>query len=68
MHILSSDLKLGLSFAGARMLSGRAEEGTEKASQDFQRQKVNSRYMDMTLCCYLTCYSNIACKHALLVF
>lgn len=68
IYDLLSDLKFGFSFAGARMLSGGAEESTEKASQDFQGQKVNSRYVDMTLGRYPTCYSNSACKQALFVF
>lgn len=41
MYILLSDLQFDFAFAGARMLSGGAEESTEKASQDFQGQKVS---------------------------
>lgn len=47
------------------MLSGGAEESTEKASQDFQGQKVSSRYVDMKLGHCLKCYSNSAFKQAL---
>lgn len=47
------------------MLSGGAEESTEKASQDFQGQKVSSRYVDMKLSRCRTCYSNSAFKQAL---
>lgn len=49
------------------MLSGGAEESTEKASQDFQGQKVSSHYVDMTLGRFITCYSNSACKQPLFV-
>lgn len=48
------------------MLSGGAEESTEKASQDFQGQKVSSRYVVMKLGRCLTCYSNSAFKQAFL--
>lgn len=50
------------------MLPGGAEESAEKASQDFQGQKVNSHYVDMKPGRYLTCCSNIACKQALFLF
>lgn len=50
------------------MLSGGAEESTEKASQDFKGQKVSLRYVDMKLGRCLTCYSNSACEQASFVF
>lgn len=66
MYISLSGLTVGFSFAGARMLPGGAEESTEKTSQNFQGQKVNSCYT--TLDCYLICCSNSPCKQALFVF
>ena len=50
--ICADFVHLGFPFPGTGMLSGGAEESTEKTSQSFQGQKVNLHcvYMEMGVC------------------